>query len=175
MQTYSIFGPTIYNSSETSNSASTTPLFTSYLSNILQYISSFLDYLSSEESTEQPTTDSENPVIYIDDDSLFRSGLSLSQINEVTTIEYLESASEEFECSICQDKVTSGVYRKLNGCSHKFHIQCIDNWLENHSTCPICRQELLPNNSGTSRLFRNIISHLRTTIASRPSQTDSSA
>jgi E3 ubiquitin-protein ligase ATL6/9/15/31/42/55 len=93
--------------------------------------------------------------------------LTPSQINEHTTIEYMEeSSSDNFECSICQETVSTGVYRKLNICSHRFHIQCIDNWLDNHSTCPVCRQELLPGNS-SSRLFRNILNQLRTTISSR--------
>lgn len=28
--------------------------------------------------------------------------------------------------------------RKLPGCNHKFHLDCIDNWLlHSHPTCPI--------------------------------------
>jgi len=36
--------------------------------------------------------------------------------------------------------------RKLPACEHSFHINCIDRWLANNTTCPLCRMELDPNN-----------------------------
>uniref|UniRef100_A0A8C9F706 cullin-RING-type E3 NEDD8 transferase n=1 Tax=Pavo cristatus TaxID=9049 RepID=A0A8C9F706_PAVCR len=31
-------------------------------------------------------------------------------------------------------------------CMHEFHIHCIDRWLSENSTCPICRQPVLGSN-----------------------------
>ena len=52
-------------------------------------------------------------------------------------------------CSICL--VEYGPHAELNGgdeldaaqlrCRHLFHQSCIDKWLQNHDTCPICRAE----------------------------------
>jgi hypothetical protein len=34
--------------------------------------------------------------------------------------------------------------RSLPTCGHYFHIACIDQWLSNNSTCPLCRVNLRP-------------------------------
>lgn len=31
----------------------------------------------------------------------------------------------------------------MPACGHTFHIDCIDNWLATHTTCPLCRLSLL--------------------------------
>ncbi|XP_048134186.1 RING-H2 finger protein ATL13-like [Rhodamnia argentea] len=51
-----------------------------------------------------------------------------------------------FDCAVClcefepEDKL-----RLLPKCSHAFHMECIDTWLLSHSTCPLCRANLLPD------------------------------
>jgi hypothetical protein len=37
------------------------------------------------------------------------------------------------------------VLRVLPHCTHDFHMACIDLWLEQNSTCPVCRVSLLDN------------------------------
>lgn len=45
-------------------------------------------------------------------------------------------------CPICKDNIKfCNIVRKLD-CSHIFHHKCIDTWLEDHSTCPLCRYQL---------------------------------
>ncbi|KAL7173125.1 hypothetical protein ACSBR2_032573 [Camellia fascicularis] len=44
------------------------------------------------------------------------------------------------ECVICLCAFEEeDVGRKLPGCGHAFHVECIDMWLHSHSSCPICR------------------------------------
>ncbi|KAL3530911.1 hypothetical protein ACH5RR_010233 [Cinchona calisaya] len=44
------------------------------------------------------------------------------------------------ECAICLSVFEDEeMGRKLPRCSHSFHVDCIDMWLNSHSTCPICR------------------------------------
>ncbi|WCJ19058.1 RING/U-box superfamily protein [Euphorbia peplus] len=49
-------------------------------------------------------------------------------------------ASEDAQCTVClaeySDKDT---LRILPYCGHSFHVSCIDIWLHQHSTCPVCR------------------------------------
>ena len=44
-----------------------------------------------------------------------------------------------YQCRIClRPYQTSQILRKLPNCKHKFHLECIDNWLlHSHPTCPI--------------------------------------
>ena len=44
---------------------------------------------------------------------------------------------QESECCICMDKNTN-VWLNLP-CAHKFHRECIAQWLTTNDTCPICR------------------------------------
>ncbi|GMI63655.1 Arabidopsis Toxicos en Levadura 19 [Hibiscus trionum] len=45
------------------------------------------------------------------------------------------------ECSICLDEYVVGEScRRFPVCKHMFHSSCIDHWLQNHITCPVCRQ-----------------------------------
>ncbi|CAG9318744.1 unnamed protein product [Blepharisma stoltei] len=43
-------------------------------------------------------------------------------------------------CSICLDHF--GVNEKIREltCKHTFHMECVDIWMQEHETCPICRQ-----------------------------------
>ena len=52
------------------------------------------------------------------------------------------------ECSICLDnnEFTYKSWVKL-GCNHYFHRHCIDLWLEQRQTCPICVQNIYNTNS----------------------------
>ncbi|KAE9448665.1 hypothetical protein C3L33_19424, partial [Rhododendron williamsianum] len=47
------------------------------------------------------------------------------------------------ECAVCLSKFEDiEVLRLLPRCKHAFHINCVDQWLENHSSCPLCRQRI---------------------------------
>ncbi|KAM0049664.1 putative chromatin regulator PHD family [Helianthus debilis subsp. tardiflorus] len=47
------------------------------------------------------------------------------------------------ECAVCLSSFEDGqMIRVLPTCKHHFHVECIDKWLESHSSCPICRHEV---------------------------------
>ncbi|KAI9186578.1 hypothetical protein LWI28_018741 [Acer negundo] len=47
------------------------------------------------------------------------------------------------DCSICLDDYKEGDFcRVFPFCNHMFHLKCIDLWLKNRLTCPICRKRL---------------------------------
>jgi len=53
----------------------------------------------------------------------------------------LQSNEEDVDCMICLDKIddyTEGVLPC--GCNNKFHLNCLQNWINLHYNCPICRK-----------------------------------
>lgn len=55
----------------------------------------------------------------------------------------LKGSKEGLECAVCLSKFEDiEVLRLLPRCKHAFHIDCVDQWLEKHSSCPICRHKV---------------------------------
>ena len=54
--------------------------------------------------------------------------------------------NHDFKCIICleQFKIEEKSLKLI--CGHIFHKECLDPWLKNHNTCPICRQTIIRNN-----------------------------
>ncbi|XP_040922046.1 E3 ubiquitin-protein ligase RNF6 isoform X2 [Toxotes jaculatrix] len=73
-------------------------------------------------------------------------GLTKEQIDNLSTRTYGQ-ASLEGEmgraCSVCINEYAQGNKLRSLPCSHEFHIHCIDRWLSENNTCPICRQPIL--------------------------------
>lgn len=46
---------------------------------------------------------------------------------------------EPITCSICLDNIPNSDIKELR-CNHKFHRNCINIWLRENNTCPLCRQ-----------------------------------
>lgn len=81
---------------------------------------------------------------------IYPSNTTNIDINTGLSIEKLRSVSkinielDSFFCPICQDNTTNtkAISRTL-ACHHTFHITCIETWLSNNTTCPMCRLDLL--------------------------------
>ncbi|XP_028768413.1 RING-H2 finger protein ATL39 [Neltuma alba] len=53
------------------------------------------------------------------------------------------AAAENSQCTVCLSEYQGeDVLRILPYCGHFFHATCIDLWLQQHSTCPVCRISL---------------------------------
>lgn len=49
------------------------------------------------------------------------------------------------ECAVCLNEFEDDeTLRLIPKCDHVFHPECIDAWLESHTTCPVCRADLTP-------------------------------
>ena len=47
------------------------------------------------------------------------------------------------DCAICIDKMNAGQMIRRLECSHYFHKGCVDKWLKQKATCPICLRKIL--------------------------------
>lgn len=79
-----------------------------------------------------------------DDDPI--RGLTKEQIDNLSTRSYEQSGVDSElgkVCSVCiSDYVVGNKLRQLP-CLHEFHIHCIDRWLSENCTCPVCRRPVL--------------------------------
>ncbi|KAF7830926.1 RING-H2 finger protein ATL66-like [Senna tora] len=81
-------------------------------------------------------------------------GLDLASIKKLPIIlhqapsDSADCALEETECCICLGPFEDGEKLKvLPACNHCFHCECVDNWLINRSSCPLCRSSLKVDDS----------------------------
>tara|TARA_B100000787_G_C16197105_1_gene301749 strand:+ start:933 stop:1529 length:597 start_codon:yes stop_codon:yes gene_type:complete len=73
--------------------------------------------------------------------------VSLTNLLENTTIKVFDSSDEEEDlCTICRiENQNNDIIRVINRCGHSFHQTCLDQWLINKHTCPVCRGSLRDN------------------------------
>ncbi|KAG8390522.1 hypothetical protein BUALT_Bualt01G0092200 [Buddleja alternifolia] len=73
-------------------------------------------------------------------------GLEPIVVADFPTKKYKElclSSKENAQCPVCLSEYhEEDMLRILPVCGHSFHATCIDIWLQQHSTCPVCRVSL---------------------------------
>ncbi|XP_061350700.1 E3 ubiquitin-protein ligase ATL42-like [Gastrolobium bilobum] len=91
------------------------------------------------------------------------SGLDKQVIETLPFFKFssLKGSKHGLECIVCLSQFEdTETLRLLPKCKHAFHMNCIDKWLENHSSCPLCRNSIDPediknfNYSISSRFLR---------------------
>ncbi|KAK1274828.1 RING-H2 finger protein ATL43 [Acorus gramineus] len=75
------------------------------------------------------------------------SGVDRSVIESLPVFRFgsLRGQKEGLECAVCLGRFEPAeVLRLLPKCKHGFHVECVDTWLDAHSTCPLCRFRVDP-------------------------------
>ncbi len=52
------------------------------------------------------------------------------------------SEMEPPSCTVCCDTINLGAKGMFMPCGHIYHPDCLNPWLKEHNTCPVCRFEL---------------------------------
>ncbi|KAI3918038.1 hypothetical protein MKW92_053790 [Papaver armeniacum] len=50
-----------------------------------------------------------------------------------------KAPGDELTCSVCLEQVNEGEIIRTLPCLHQFHSTCIDPWLRQQGTCPVCK------------------------------------
>lgn len=75
------------------------------------------------------------------------SGIDRSVVESLPIFRFgsLTGQKEGLDCAVCLSRFESAeVLRLLPKCKHAFHVECVDTWLDAHSTCPLCRYRVDP-------------------------------
>ncbi|XP_050206392.1 RING-H2 finger protein ATL16-like [Mercurialis annua] len=83
--------------------------------------------------------------------TMWNRGLDEHVIREIPTFQYRRGEAHErsvYGCVVCLNEFQDeDMLRVLPNCSHSFHLDCIDIWLQSNTNCPLCRTSI----SGTTR------------------------
>ncbi|KAJ6374077.1 hypothetical protein OIU78_029727 [Salix suchowensis] len=75
------------------------------------------------------------------------SGIDRAVIESLPIFRFssLRGQKEGLECAVCLTRFEpTEVLKLLPKCKHAFHVECVDTWLDAHSTCPLCRYRVDP-------------------------------
>ncbi|XP_075513431.1 E3 ubiquitin-protein ligase SDIR1-like [Primulina tabacum] len=50
-----------------------------------------------------------------------------------------KTSDDDLTCSVCLEQVDVGELVRSLPCLHQFHVNCIDPWLRQQGTCPVCK------------------------------------
>ncbi|XWS36411.1 hypothetical protein CRYUN_Cryun20dG0083400 [Craigia yunnanensis] len=82
--------------------------------------------------------------------TMWNRGLDEAVIREIPTFQFKRDTDERstYGCVVCMNEFQEhDMLRVLPNCSHAFHLDCIDIWLQSNANCPLCRTSI----SGTTR------------------------
>ncbi|XWS24658.1 hypothetical protein CRYUN_Cryun27aG0001300 [Craigia yunnanensis] len=86
--------------------------------------------------------------------SMAELGLNKEVREMLPIIIYKETFSiRDTQCSVCLgDYQKEDKLQQIPACGHTFHMDCIDHWLANHTTCPLCRLSVLASPKAPDQL-----------------------
>jgi len=76
------------------------------------------------------------------DNTIVKKGISAEEMKQFPAKVHLKNLDGPVSCSVCISDCESGEVLRELSCGHKFHRDCVDVWLENNITCPVCKKYL---------------------------------
>ncbi|KAG9454636.1 hypothetical protein H6P81_007540 [Aristolochia fimbriata] len=68
------------------------------------------------------------------------SSTSMTERQDISKVDgNTRSPDDELTCSVCLEQVNVGELIRSLPCLHQFHANCIDPWLRQQGTCPVCK------------------------------------
>ncbi|CAK9323535.1 unnamed protein product [Citrullus colocynthis] len=91
------------------------------------------------------TQQHEDPFIALSPTTMWNRGLEESMIRQIPAFQFERDGegSGIYGCVVCLNEFRENeMLRVLPKCSHTFHLDCIDIWLQSNSNCPLCRTSI---------------------------------
>lgn len=70
--------------------------------------------------------------------------LSDEEIRDLPKVRF--DAEEQQHCAICLESYQVGELLTSLRCNHFFHVECLKDWMQRSTQCPLCRHECGPSN-----------------------------
>ncbi|KAL2928853.1 RING-H2 finger protein ATL43 [Bienertia sinuspersici] len=107
----------------------------------------FLLLMYAKHCKQQSEPDSYYPTTRIHFSGRKNSGIDPVIIESLPVFRFKSLRGEKngLECAVCLNRFEPDeILRLLPKCKHAFHVECVDTWLDAHSTCPLCRFRVDP-------------------------------
>ncbi|WZZ42489.1 hypothetical protein YC2023_038748 [Brassica napus] len=107
------------------------------LCRLLSWASNRVDDEANNDHHDHSVTGDDHVIITVKE----LAGIKPSVLQSIPVVDFnSEDSKDSFECVVCLSKLEDGdKARLLPTCNHWFHADCIEKWLQLHSSCPICR------------------------------------
>lgn len=67
-------------------------------------------------------------------------------------------------CAVCLENFKDGDLLRTLPCNHEMHQACIDPWLADHSTCPLCKRDICDAPLATANATTNATATINATV-----------
>jgi Ring finger domain len=73
---------------------------------------------------------------------LSKSSLDLTTNDIELSILVLQKTTD-YTCALCLEDYQSGERLRELSCKHRYHVDCVDEWLEGKRRCPVCNADAI--------------------------------
>ncbi|XVF63483.1 hypothetical protein PTKIN_Ptkin09bG0090200 [Pterospermum kingtungense] len=121
------------------------PIFFAFILLFMFYLFYLRRRRADWSSLRMRTSPGPGPGLAPDPHLMAELGLKKEVREMLPIIIYKETFSiRDTQCSVCLgDYQAEDKLQQIPACGHTFHMDCIDHWLSNHTTCPLCRLSVL--------------------------------
>ena len=100
-----------------------------------------LEVLMAMRGNRDFTAEDYDLLLRLDETVTRNEGATAAQIEAQSAVETLRKTAEA-PCTVCLEEIEVGAEVRRLPCTHAFHTACIDPWLTQKASCPVCLTKL---------------------------------
>merc|ERR1712039_1097774 len=71
-----------------------------------------------------------------------RRDIARLPVRRLTCEDMASTTEDQKSCTICMEEFKEGDQQKTLPCFHRYHAQCVDQWLQRNGCCPCCKHRI---------------------------------